>query len=240
MSLQLILDRFLSVVEHLNPAVVSAVTSVFSVVVSAVAVLFAFRAYRKQSGQLAIAQKHDLRWQSSKVTAWANSENILNHALMCFTGVDTYIWHGVSYINASDLPVYNARITYRNTAGREITVTSWERLMPTGEEPGGSSLIEAYRIFPESADIAKQVHNAHGSSLRYNGSDAYARRKWLSEGEPEERLAKKQIDGIVAREMEQLERTGALYFTDSEGNSWERGLDGELRLRGYGPGNEAE
>lgn len=213
---------------------VSAYSSVLSVIVASIAASFAYRAYRKQAGQLALAQKHDLRWQAGKVTAWISGSVVHGAVYDLLTKPDgENPQQCFSYINASDLPVNNVRLIYRSTNGGWVSVYERPRLMPT-EEPG-EDWIDARTLFPESAKLAKSLRHSLPPEV---DDDSEAARwtywSWVKEEHGGHRAAMAQARGKMytsaQREWKQVLSTAALYFDDSEGNRWRRALDGGLEI----------
>ncbi|MFI0468343.1 hypothetical protein ACH347_30035 [Saccharopolyspora sp. 5N102] len=84
-------------------------TEIASVVVATIAATFAYRGYRKQAGRLELAQKHDLRRQSGLFTGWIAAYK--GEQSPYASGPLRYGSAKFSFINASDLPVYNVVVT---------------------------------------------------------------------------------------------------------------------------------
>lgn len=74
--------------------------------IAAIAAVFAYRAYRKQAGQLEIAQKHDRSWQAAKVAAWIDTERT-REANADLDDIRRIVF---AVHNASDLPIREVRL----------------------------------------------------------------------------------------------------------------------------------
>ncbi|TDD06643.1 hypothetical protein E1181_11595 [Saccharopolyspora terrae] len=231
MYLPSFVKQFLELIKDYDPPAVSAAAAVCSLVVSTAAAFFAFRAYRKQSGQLNLAQKHDLRWQSSKIAAWIAEDDGCGTSRIGTTTVNHFVDHGLWYINASDLPVYQVHLLVDNQESarwiRYKCVTVYERLMPT-EEPQCLPL-DARKVFPRSVELAKQLHDEMPVEIHEKvAKDPLLGGGLTSEQRNQHNKAWAALQASMEEELRYLMKTGVLDFRDSEGNRWRRHLDGHL------------
>ncbi|WP_243789749.1 hypothetical protein [Saccharopolyspora gloriosae] len=232
-----LVGKFFAIIEHFKPPVVSASASLLSVLVSSIVAFFAYRAYRKQAAQLSLARSQELRQQSSKFTAWLEDDPGLKHIPgEMLVGTAYLAWDVLRYINASDLPVYNVALVYKDQTRRLSIVHRIVRIMPTNEDHGSNS-VKVKDAFPRSIKLASELRASLPDEAA--GLDAA---EWyeaaIADGGVRSTIAeaKVKIKSSIQEEWFRILDTGAVHFDDCEGNRWRRQLDGKLRLLGYARG----
>ncbi|TWG07565.1 hypothetical protein [Saccharopolyspora dendranthemae] len=226
--------------------VASFAVSSCSVLVATTAAYFAFCAYQKQAGQLVLAQKHDLRWQSRQVTGWVEPcDDLIDARPIVVDPWPLSLGRRCSffYINASDLPIYQVLVTAEAAGSDERIIASYPRLMPTRSPERRE--IDHSAAFPEIQELAQELFRGLPDKFQemsvdfektYGRSDA--RRNLFGEiksgASPELAVpffeARSNLNDQATEAIETISSTLSMYFTDSEGNRWKRRGDGGLQL----------
>lgn len=211
---------------------VNASSSAFSAIVASIAAHFAYRAYTKQAGQLQLAQKHDLRWQSAKVTGWLDKESTLGSLGLKDLSDRPLPQVAFWFHNASDLPVYDVQVLLKNRSGIIETVKTYETFVPT-EEPSLHWVVVPW-AFEESYRLANTLYDSMSEEAKepYGGASPMAFLFDMTEELPPSAIELKTINlkirNKLTEEVDWLKSSMVVTFRDSEGNYWIRQSDGRL------------
>ncbi|MER5388210.1 hypothetical protein [Saccharopolyspora sp. NPDC002686] len=222
--------------------IVSSSSAVGSALIAATAATFAYRAYRKQAAQLELAQKHDLRWQASKVTGWLADITHGYAGDVQAGNLDATIKLAFWFVNASDLPVYDVHVYGEGIDGEVRRIAKFGYLLPT-EEPITNPLDRD--AFRESFKRAKELYESLPPEAKDFDRFKYQRDKLRFAMSPHRNQQGKQPDFSVealnmveaanrlilqqiAAESRRLKENFRIEFRDCEGRRWCRSANGEL------------